>query len=185
MVERIIVQGTGMNTETLLVKAEEAVELFRIAGAPPYFIWLVFDKDSFPADDFDNTIKAVSGKNKAAPKTPPFWFAAWSNEAFELWYLLHFAAQTGGGFSRAVYQQKLEAAMKKNAVVPENWRYKKNDPCIFGLLAPFVKTAFKNAASALALQERDGKPFHQMNPATTVHLLVEELLKYYEKSDAK
>ncbi len=44
-------------------------------------LWCVFDKDSFSDDNF-NQAKKLAENNNIRP--------AYSNEAFELWYLLHF-----------------------------------------------------------------------------------------------
>ena len=44
-------------------------------------IWVVFDKDEVPNDDFNGAI-AEAERNKIE--------CAWSNEAFELWFLYHF-----------------------------------------------------------------------------------------------
>jgi hypothetical protein len=45
-------------------------------------LWVVFDRDSFAPQSFNNAI------NKCIQDRPNI-DAAWSNEAFELWYLLH------------------------------------------------------------------------------------------------
>src|SRR4030042_2474948 len=72
----IKILGTGENTLKLLDTA-----LKKAAQKSYDEVWIVFDKDSFPDDNFDNTIfSAPSKKIKCA----------YSNEAFEIWYLLHF-----------------------------------------------------------------------------------------------
>ena len=57
--------------------------------------------------------------------------------------------------------------------------YKKNAEDMFELLMPYVVEAINRADTALRLQH--GKPYHDQNPATTVHLLVKELLSYLQK----
>lgn len=49
---RTVGVGQGANTLTLLEKAEQLVE-----KSPTNYkhVWLVYDKDDFPKDDFDNT----------------------------------------------------------------------------------------------------------------------------------
>lgn len=78
--------GTGHNTLSLVDEAirlkgvKEAEAQWR--GGPPYDqAWCVFDRDSFSADDFNSAIR----KAEAAG-----FHVAYTNEAFELWYLLHF-----------------------------------------------------------------------------------------------
>ena len=57
--------------------------------------------------------------------------------------------------------------------------YEKNAEDMFDLLKPYVVDAIERADTALRLQR--GKPYHEQNPATTVHLLVKELLSYLQK----
>jgi len=70
-------QGKGYNT---LRVVEEAI---KIRDKNPKYnrVWAVFDKDSFPDKDFNSAIQKAKDNNICC---------AWSNEAFELWYLLHF-----------------------------------------------------------------------------------------------
>ena len=57
--------------------------------------------------------------------------------------------------------------------------YEKNAKDMFEILKPHVVDAIERADAALRLQS--GKPYHDQNPATTVHLLVKELLSYLQK----
>lgn len=162
---QLTIRGTGRNTLSLVAYTQNMVAERCRAGEPPYNnVWVVFDKDSFRNDLFDNAIAAINSNSNSKVK----WQAAWSNEAFELWYILHFSAQTGGGLSRNAYKKKLTLAMGRP--------YKKNSPDMFDLLKPHIKDAITRAETSLNLQR--GKPFHAQNPATTVHLLVQELLQY-------
>jgi len=165
MVKRITISGTGNNTLSLVEYAQREVLARQRSGCPPYYkIWVVFDHDSFNDDDFDNAISMISQKSTKTEH----WQSAWSNEAFELWYILHFRNQAGGALSRHEYECILEDEMKRP--------YKKNAEDMFELLKPHVVDAIKRANVALKLQ--NGKPYHAQNPATTVHLLVKELLSY-------
>lgn len=65
-------------------------------------VWAVFDKDDFPAKDFNDAI--VLGQNNGIE-------VAWSNEAFELWYLYHFQNVTTG-VHRKDYEEKISAAVR-------------------------------------------------------------------------
>ncbi len=171
MVKRIIIKGEGKNCMSLLKDAESKVEERYSSGLPPFYhVWLVFDKDSF--DDFDETINAVKEKSK----TKQHWHSAWSNEAFELWYLLHFETHFAG-ISRTEYQEKIEKCMKNIGV---SRKYKKNAEDMYDILKPLQENAIKNAKIALKSQKNKGILESQMNPATTVHLLVEKLISYIE-----
>ena len=73
--------GGGISTKKVV---EEAIELKKQADMKndPYDrVWAVFDKDDFPDADFNAAILKAESNHIGC---------AWSNEAFELWYLLHF-----------------------------------------------------------------------------------------------
>ena len=59
-------------------------------------VWCVFDMDSFKAH-FSNAISSAKAKE---------FKVAYSNEAFELWYLLHFSFHDAD-LSRQQYGEKL------------------------------------------------------------------------------
>lgn len=165
MVNRVTIEGTGRNTLSLINYANLEIEKRKQAGGPPYYhIWLVFDRDSFNPDDFDNAIQCIEQKSSTSEK----WHAAWSNEAFELWYILHFRTQTGGALSREAYQDILESEMGRP--------YKKNAPDMFELICDRTPQAIRRAETARKLLA--DQPFHSQNPATTVHRLVNQLLGY-------
>jgi len=165
MVTRVTIEGTGRNTLSLIDYAKQEIEKRKQAGGPPYYhIWLVFDRDSFDADDFDNAIRCIEQKSSASET----WNAAWSNEAFELWYILHYRTQTGGALSRKAYQDILESDMGRP--------YKKNALDMFDLIRDRTQQAIRRAETARKLLA--DQPFHNQNPATTVHRLVNQLLRY-------
>lgn len=75
------VYGVGANTVSLFDQAKSIAE-----ADPDGFtqVWVVYDKDSFPARDFNVVVDlcaSASGEGVA-------YRAAWTNEAFELWYIL-------------------------------------------------------------------------------------------------
>lgn len=74
--------GMGDNTVSLFERARA------IAIADPdgfTQVWVVYDKDSFPFRDFN----AVEERCASASDKGTVYRAAWTNEAFELWYILH------------------------------------------------------------------------------------------------
>lgn len=168
MVDRVSIAGTGRNTRSLVDYTQKLVDARRKSDYPPYYkIWIVFDRDSFEPSDFDNAISMIESKSTAAEH----WQAAWSNEAFELWYILHFFPQSGGAKHRQEYQNILTKKIGRP--------YEKNAKDMFELLKPNVVKAIERADTALRLQK--GKPYHEQNPATTVQYLVKELLSYLQK----
>ncbi|MBF0339286.1 MAG: RloB domain-containing protein [Nitrospirae bacterium] len=70
----IEVTGTGYNTVRLVNEAIKEKN-----NGSYHSVWAVFDKDDF--NQFNNAIQ-ITAKNNIC--------VAYSNEAFELWYLLHF-----------------------------------------------------------------------------------------------
>lgn len=179
MVKRITLEGRGQNPGRLLRYAENCVEDRLRQNKPPYYhVWLVFDRDSFAPEEFDGVIQKIEQGEQGGNgmmRGGAHWHAGWSNEAFELWYLLHFQEATGGKMSRADYQGRLSRHLGEP--------YEKNRKGMFLRLSPFLEEALKSAERAIA-KHRDvalPKPYHEWNPATTVHLLVSELLRYREK----
>lgn len=78
----IDVYGTGRNTNGLI----HFVDRKRASGDWEKYqkFWLVYDKDDFPLDNFDNT------QFEAEARKDVQMAVAWSNESIELWFLLHF-----------------------------------------------------------------------------------------------
>ncbi len=181
MVKRITIVGTGRNTVDLIEEAEKEIAKRARSGAPDfYYVWLVFDKDDFSSEKFNEVISVAFERNKkASPENGrPYWNCAWSNEAFELWYLLHFQELIGGPVSRAQYQDKLEAAIRQ-VTQEKDFTYKKNDFGMFARLRGFMPQALARAERALEKQlELHGTDWASMNPATRVHELVKVLMAY-------
>ncbi len=156
------------NTRTLVNYSERRQGEAVSNGDPFDEIWCVFDLDDFPVDDFDNAINKIEAH--------PVLHSAWSNEAFELWYVLHFAfldtAPMVKGKVREYYMQRLEDLAPEMKGV----EYEKKIADMFNTLGvPRLRTAYRNASKLLAKCD-PASPFHKRKPATTVHLLVEALL---------
>jgi len=103
----VCVCGKGMSTRSLVEEVprveREQLELLRKSGVVnPRFdeAWVVFDLDDFKDEDFDNAILMA--------ETMPHCHAAWSNECFEYWYLLHFN-KYASGMKRSEIYEKLES----------------------------------------------------------------------------
>ncbi len=157
---KVEVVGAGAHTRDLIDCARNAVAKRRAEGLPMYYhVWIVFDKDSFEPDDFDNAIKMAQSEK---------WNAAWSNEAFELWYLLHFQDVEGGALPRERMFEMLGAHLGR--------KYRKND---LGMFDVVKEQSYRAIERARRLASRwSGHPPHQSCPCTMVWLLVDELLKY-------
>lgn len=156
--------GEGRSTCALVKKTEEIKVLLERKRQLPFDrVWVVFDKDDF--NDFNEAIALAQKKGYAA---------GWSNEAFELWYLLHFV-YLDAAISRADYIKKLEAEIQK-ASGDSTYRYKKNDAGIYRMLQQFGdKNLAKQRAARLRSFFDGSEDFKGHKPCTTVDILVDEL----------
>jgi hypothetical protein len=121
-------------------------------------VWCVFDKDDCHASDFNGALQQAKSRNV---------MVAYSNQAFELWYLLHFAYHTNS-IPRSDYGGKLSRSLGRP--------YSKNDPNMYEELLPRQVTAIKNA-NQLLKQYPSGNPA-AADPSTMVHKLVLELNRF-------
>ncbi len=149
------IHGEGMNTLSLVNRAREIRENMERKERTVDKVWVVFDRDSFRPDDFDNAISKAESLG---------YGAAWSNEAFELWYLLHFELRTTS-MMRTDFQQKLTRHLKR--------AYQKNASDMYSTLKDRTDQACANAQRLVELNE--GIAPHNANPCTHVHELVAEL----------
>lgn len=160
----IEVVGMGENTVSLFKSAKEMAEE-SLDGYTQ--VWIVYDKDNFPANDFN----AVEELCRSASGNGTFYRAAWSNESFELWFLLHFCF-IDTALGRAAYSKRLTAYLKSEGL----GKYQKNREDLFEVFESRMRVALSNAERLAEVNQ--GKTPAQSNPGTTVHLLVKELIPY-------
>lgn len=152
--------GQGANTLSLL---EYAQKLVAQSHEEYKHVWLVYDKDDFPKDDFDNTyFKCEALSNDAVT-----YHALWSNECIEYWFLLHY--------------NPLNAALHRNQYYPMLTNhigspYTKNRKDIYDILKPNLKTAISTAKSIYS--QYGGLPPSKCMPGTTVYQIFEKLESY-------
>ncbi len=154
------VRGMGDNTVNLVKRAIELRDAVQGTGQAYDQIWCVFDRDSFPAKHFNAALQLA--KNNAISVT----FSN-SNEAFEIWYLLHFAYHDAG-ISRQAYKDKLTELLGHT--------YEKNSRTIYDDLYSRQPDALRNAEK-LHKGYKPSRP-EQNNPCTTVYQLVEQLNRF-------
>jgi hypothetical protein len=145
--------------ETIRV-VEEAVRRNAVDG--PYDqIWCVFDRDDFPADNFDNAIQMVKSREREGFRV------AYSNEAFELWYVLHFE-YLDAAVTRAHYIERLDILLGR--------KYQKGDAEINNVLQERGdESRATQFARRLCQLHGDGTPCSKHCPETTVDRLVQAL----------
>lgn len=159
----ITIEGMGDNTDSLVKKAKNKINDYDK-------IWCVFDRDSFPAQNFNRALDMIkSDEYQAKIKI------AYSNEAFEVWYLLHYD-YINTGLTRKDLIKKLSDKLKPK-------KYKKNSTGMYDILLNKQSTAIHNAKQLLESYGSQHNP-ETDNPSTTVHLLVEELNELKKKYDS-
>ncbi len=161
------IDGTGYNTESLVKKSIELKATWEENLERKIDkLWVVFDKDSFNPKAFNSAIQMCLNNS-------PNIEAAWTNEAFELWYLLHFHFYNTA-ISRKQYQDLIEDNFKKKGL--KDYKYQKNSLEMFSLLEMYGnrEDAIKNAKN-LEKVYLGATDFANHNPCTTVHKLVIEL----------
>lgn len=153
--------GKGLNTirlveEALIIKNEEHRK-----GHVYDQYWVVFDKDDFPNHDFNEAIRLAQTNG---------FNVAYSNQAFEYWFLLHFNMYRGF-IHRNDYEQLLSQQMKVRYSKKDNFTTK-----VYGMLLPYQMDAIARARKIHA--EFANVSPSQAVSSTTVYKLVEELNKY-------
>jgi len=151
------VVGAGMNTDSLVENVIEKIKEATKNRQPYSDVWCVFDRDSFPLANYARAFQ-LAENNKIR--------VAWANQAFELWYLLHYD-YLEAGIERGQYKEKL---LKKGLV------YDKADKTIYQKTESLQEKAIRNAAKLEKHWNDCGKRFQEReNPSTSVHKLVEYL----------
>lgn len=151
--------GTGMNTDSLMEDAISRKQKALKTGEPYERIWVVFDKDDFPALNFGRAFDLARSHREIT--------ACWSNECFELWYLLHFAYRDTGLSRQAIFKEVSKRIRRK---------YDKSDGALFEMLKPHQETALKNARRLAMENQRHADPHR--NPSTGIHELVDFLSEF-------
>ena len=157
------IRGKGKNTKSLV---KEAITLK--ANNDFDKIWVVFDKDAFTNNDFNGAI-AEAERNDIE--------CAWSNEAFELWFLYHFENVTAQ-LLRKDYQKELSRAVNKSGKYNKKskYQYDKTDTKNFSIM-----TSYGSQENAILRAETQSRKFSNNdyanhNPCTMVFKLVKQLI---------
>lgn len=153
----VFVKGTGRNTKSLLQYARKQVNRdFPQATV----VWLMYDKDDFPLDNFDNTQHSAESRIDQRQ-----YKVVWSNECIELWFVLHYQdLHVNNG--REHYQQLLE----------NHCNYDKTLPNLYDLFKDRTQIAIQRAKRQY--ESYGDLPPSQRCPSTRVFELVEDLQQY-------
>jgi hypothetical protein len=153
---QVLAVGAGMNTDSLVEYAVELRDDASRTGKPFNEVWCVFDRDSFPLANYNRAFQMARANSIKV---------TWANEAFEIWYLLHFNYHDTG-LSRDDYRDKLKP----------HFIYNKADKDTYAKLKPYQETAVRNSRRLNRHWIEVGEIHpERMNPSTNVHELVEFL----------
>ncbi|MBO5916386.1 MAG: RloB domain-containing protein [Bacteroidales bacterium] len=159
-------EGCGEGTMKVVNTAIELAQKAKLSPQPFDSVWAVFDKDNFT--DFNAAIEKAENNNINA---------AWSNEAFELWYLYHFLNRTTG-MSRDEYKKAISDAVNNTGRWKKKkpYEYKKEDEDNYNIMMTYgnIRNAIRWAKQQH--QQFADKNYSSHNPCTTVYKLVLQLL---------
>ena len=163
------VDAINLEGQSKLKMVESTQQMLASSDVAYDEIWCVFDMDvrrgEVEFSDFDNAIRQAEGLG---------FKVAYSNDAFELWFYLHFE-YTDAENMRTFYYKELGKRLGLN-YEKDGKRY---DFCqkLYKLLEVHEQSSQPKAlerASSL-YKEKSDLPYHQQNPVTKVFELVEEL----------
>lgn len=170
---KVVCEDSKGRTKRQLVEyCENKIKEYRKQSRNFDECWCVFDmdvkrgRDQFA--DFDTAIASAEAKG---------YKVAYSNDAFELWFYLHYQF-TDQQNLRTFYYEQLGKLWNIN--YEKKGKVKEFCCKVYDLLASDKKAS---QADAIGRAEKlcencEHLPHSQRNPATTVHLLVKELNKY-------
>ncbi|MBO7635462.1 MAG: RloB domain-containing protein [Paludibacteraceae bacterium] len=126
-------------------------------------VWVAFDKDSFP--DFEQAIAEARDKG---------YQVAYSNQAVEYWFILHFMDHQGAGMSRNEYAKTLNALLKKEGIALKyDPDAKEVSEELFNVLYKRLQLAYDRAEKVYCFKQSCGNPTEES--VTTIHLLVKSI----------
>jgi len=148
----------GDNSCTPVKLVKEAIKI-KEERKNLHSIWVVCDKDDF---DLSKAL-GIAEKNGIN--------VAWSNQAFEIWFILHFEYLTKY-IDRRKYSEILKVIFGKD--------YRKTDKTLFNQTFKNIDKAIENAKRGHQQHIRDGNQPDKACSCTTVYKLAEELLNWID-----
>lgn len=153
--------GRGLGTRMLVKEAVSIRQEEQRKGKIYDHYWVVFDKDDFPENDFNTAIKEAEAEG---------FRVAWSNQAFEFWFILHFILYHG-----PLHRNQYAEMLTKLTGMP----YSKKAgvaSALYNLLFPKLDIAISNAE--VVLHDFLGASPAKCESATTVFALAKQLRSY-------
>ncbi len=165
----IDVRGTGEGTIKVLDYAEKYIKKRKIKNAD---VWIVYDKDDFKDEDFNAVAARVNSLNSTSDSV--LFNVAWSNQCIEYWFILYFDYYISNN-DRSFYKEYLDKKFKSLNIGV----YRKNDKDIFEKLERYGNSEKAVRYASKRLVELKGLSDANSVPATKVHLLYQQLRKYF------
>jgi hypothetical protein len=162
------IEPCAAETMRVIRKAEQYVSKNKLSRGQ---IWCVYDKDSFPASDFNGVAARADSLNQNNPELQ--YHVAWSNECIEFWFLLHFPYYTSNNH-RIDYISFLNDKFNELGI----GKYQKNMKDIFEILMEKGSPKLAIRYAKRIMKDGKGKTPTDIAPGTKVYELVEELVKY-------
>ena len=199
----ITVVPCGANTMTVLNMAKKYVKKNDISSGE---IWCVYDKDSFTKEKFNQVALSIKDLNKKM-KGEMQYYAGWSNECIEFWFLLYFDYCDVNNGRKAcvkklnkIYRDfgnekskdnskeaskkgiRKRTANKKQTKSVTCTKYEKNNKQVFTVLREKGNEIQAIQYAKKLMKGTGGKQPSDIAPGTRVHELVEKLRMYLPKS---
>ncbi len=164
----IELQGVGAETLRVLDAAKEFVQKEAVHNAQ---IWCVYDKDSFPSQNFNAVSREADNLNRISNDVR--YCVAWSNQCIEYWFILHFAYYDADN-DRKYYRRFLHKKLKELG-----WtKYEKNNAELFRIMTEKGNPKLAIRLAKRRMEECQGLTDSESAPATRVYALVQELAPY-------
>lgn len=163
--------GVGKSTLCVVNDAQEYAEKNNIKGAS---IWCVYDKDDFPEDDFNSAEQKLTSLRE---KDKNKYYAAWSNQCVEYWFILHFDYYIANNH-RTDYIKYLNDKFSDIGLD----KYKKNNKELFDILLKYGNPKQAITWAKKRMESFSGCTPSKSAPATKVYELVLTLAEYLPSS---
>lgn len=156
---KVVAKGLGEGTRKLVSDVEGVrQEEERKLGAPFDEIWVAFDKDSFK--DFEQAINEAKDKG---------YRVAYSNQAIEYWFILHFKDHQGSAMPRTEYAKSLNELLEPYGISYDPDAKEITDE-LFSVLLKNLQAAFDRACRIYANKRGRGCPTEES--VTTIFKLI-------------
>ena len=172
-----LIEDNPIYKDMVLIEIEPcAAETMRVIGMAERYvhkngidrgqIWCVYDKDSFPAKDFNGVAERVDKLNTDNPNLQ--YHAAWSNECIEFWFVLHFAYYTSNNH-RSEYIKFLNDKFREVGIEKDQ----KNRKDMLNILIEKGNPKLAIRYAKRILRDGEGNTPTEIMPGTKVYELVE------------